>query len=257
MTAVSMVSPEHHALHCNAPVFASVSDYDLAGDEDEQERQVQLAESFKPESFWRAHGKDLNTIASAARAQRLLKETAAAPGEALPTTNDEQSALDEDISKTSGLDRKAMEQERLARLNAKRKREPSPELELFNPLQGRPEAWQLGEPVDDFIKRLPPLTTSISTCPWIWAMNPHRNPRGKSPSPREDDFTTRGMQLLAQSSETRRKIQERGAKGPRAAVTRQLIQESKALQGRIASLAKKTHVLSGKVGLSIFAFSHN
>ena len=141
MTAVSMVSPEHHALRCNAPVFASISDYNLAGDEDEQERRVQLVESFNPEPFWRAHGKDLNTIASAARAQRMLKETAAASDQASPTTSNEQAVPEKDVSKTSGIDRKAMEQERLARLNAKRKREPSPELELFNPLQGRPEAW--------------------------------------------------------------------------------------------------------------------
>jgi len=148
------------------------------------------------------------------------------------------------------MDGKAIEQERLARLGEKRKRKREPEVEFFNPLDGRPDAWQLGEPVDEFIKRLPPATTSTSTCPWIWAVNPHRNPRDKLPSPREDDFTTRGKQLLDQSLETRRKIQEDGVQGPRAMVTKQLSQESKALEGRITSLARETHVLSGKVGLT-------
>ncbi|KAI4609952.1 hypothetical protein J4E83_008517 [Alternaria metachromatica] len=149
----------------------------------------------------------------------------------------------------SGNDRQAMEQERLAR-QGKRKREPSPvpasNLELFNPLEGQDDAWQLGEPVDDFVRRLPPYTTSISTCPWIWAANPYRNPRDKSPSPRVQDFTSRGTELLQQSLQTRRDIQKEGAKGPRGMVTKQLLQESKALQERISDLAKDTHVLSGK-----------
>lgn len=147
-----------------------------------------------------------------------------------------------------GVDRKAMEQERLARLG-KRKRElsPIPSHELFNPLEGQEDAWQLGEPVDDFVRRLPPHNTAITTFPWIWAANPHRNPRDKSPSPRVDDFTSRGMNLLEQSLQIRRDIQKEGAKGPRGTVTRKLIQESKALQGRISSLANETNVLSGKV----------
>ncbi|KAI4650973.1 hypothetical protein J4E93_003331 [Alternaria ventricosa] len=149
----------------------------------------------------------------------------------------------------SGLNRQAMEQERLAR-QGKRKREPSPvpasNLELFNPLEGQDDAWQLGEPVDDFVRRLPPYTTSISTCPWIRAANPYRNPRDKSPSPRVQDFTSRGTELLQQSLQTRRNIQKEGAKGPRGMVTKQLLQESKALQERISDLAKDTHVMSGK-----------
>lgn len=46
-------------------------------------------------------------------------------------------------------ERRAMEETRLARLG-KPKREPSPEPDLFNPGQGSPDAWQLGELVEDF-----------------------------------------------------------------------------------------------------------
>jgi hypothetical protein len=150
----------------------------------------------------------------------------------------------------TGVDRKIMEQERLERLG-KRKRGPSPipssQHELFNLLEGQFDAWQLGESVDDFARRLPPVTTSISTCPWIWAANPHRNTRDKSPSCCVEDFTSRGMDLLEQSLQIRRDIQKEGARRPRGMVTKQLHQESKALQERITSLAKDTHVLSGKV----------
>ncbi|KAE8843265.1 hypothetical protein PTNB73_01310 [Pyrenophora teres f. teres] len=223
-------------------------DSSFYGDEEEQKRQVRLAKSFKPEAFWRAHGNHLNTIAYAARAKLAVKETTAAPEQASPATDNAQSVVEKSEFNISGIDRKAMEQGRLARLGEKRKREPEPEpeVQLFNPLEGQPDAWQLGEPIDDFIKRLPPVSTPISKCPWIWAANPHRDPCDKSPSPREDDFITRGIQLLAQSMETRQKIKDDGAKGPRAMVNRQLTQESKALQERITCLARETRVVSGK-----------
>ncbi|RYN67787.1 hypothetical protein AA0118_g1643 [Alternaria tenuissima] len=162
-------------------------------------------------------------------------------------TSGTETAVKDTSLNMSGVDRKAMEQERLARLG-KRKRElsPIPSHELFNPLEGQEDAWQLGEPVDDFARRLPPDNTAITTFPWIWAANPHRNPRDKSPSPRVEDFTSRGMDLLEQSLQTRRNIQKEGARGPRGMVTKQLNQESKALQGRISSLANETNVLSGK-----------
>jgi hypothetical protein len=179
-------------------------------------------------------------VANAARKPGPAAEGAMSDKEATAKTN---------VFNMSGIDRKAMEQERLER-QGKRKREPSPvpssELELFNPLEGQDDAWQLGESVDDFVRRLPPYTTSITTCPWIWAANPYRDPRDKSPSPRVQDFTSRGMDLLEQSLQTRRNIQKEGARGPRGMVTRQLVQESKALQERLSSLAKDTHVLSGK-----------
>jgi len=210
------------------------------GDEDEKQHQSKKCESFKTGPFWRAHAKDLNTIAAAAR-------TSAPPSDG--AVSDKQPAVKANTFDMSGLDRQAMEQERLAR-QGKRKRERSPvpasNLELFNPLEGQDDAWQLGEPVDDFVRRLPPYTTSISTCPWILAANPYRNPRDKSPSPRVQDFTSRGTELLQQSLQTRRDIQKEGAKGPRGMVTKQLLQESKALQERISDLAKDTHVLSGK-----------
>jgi hypothetical protein len=227
-----------------------------------------LCKDFNPKPLWRAQHKDLNILSIAARAQQSIEAmseekvrsareaSTAASKEAMPKPA---WTLASKPVYISGLDRKAMEQERLVRLG-KRGRDSSPEprqvkaqklsspkLELFNPLEGRAEAWQLGESVDDFITRLPPFATSIFTCPWIWAENPHRNTGDKSPYPRIDDFTTRGMELLEQSLETRRDIQKAGSNGSRSVMTKQLNQESKALQRRIADLANETNVLSGKV----------
>lgn len=72
--------------------------------------------------------------------------------------------MHEQVSNIHGLKAKDAGQEAPA-TSGKRKRESSAELELFNPLQGCPDAWQLGESVDDFVRRLPPTATSESTYP--------------------------------------------------------------------------------------------
>lgn len=146
-----------------------------------------------------------------------------------------------------------MEEERLARL--KRKRGASPEqpfqaLEQFNPRQGCSDSWQLGEPVEDFVRRLPPLTTSNLTCDWIWAANPHRDPRDKPAYPRVADFRELGASLLSHSLQTRRDIQKNDIGTTKGAITRRLNEESKALQQRLTDLAVETSVLSGKVSAS-------
>jgi hypothetical protein len=154
------------------------------------------------------------------------------------------------------IDRRAMEEARLARLG-KRKREPSPEPVLFNPGQGSPDAWQLGESAEDFVRRLPPLTTSIYTCAWIWCHNPHFDvhDKNKVTCHRADEFRSRGADLLSQSLQTRQQIQSRGLHGPKATVARSLNQESKDLQQRITDLAVECNILSGKVSATRTLYS--
>ncbi len=46
--------------------------------------------------------------------------------------------------------------------------------QFHNPYAGVPYAWQLTEKVDDFLARLPPLTTEQSEqVPWIFICNPY------------------------------------------------------------------------------------
>jgi hypothetical protein len=141
-----------------------------------------------------------------------------------------------------------MEEARLVRLG-KRKHEPSPEPIVFNPGQDSPDAWQLGESAEDFVKRLPPLTTSVFTCTWIWVHNPHLDPRDKDAYTmhRADEFRSSGSDLLSQSIQARQQIVIQGLHRPKAAITRSLNQERKALQQRITDLAVKCDILSGKV----------
>lgn len=148
--------------------------------------------------------------------------------------------------------------------SGKRKRESSPEapeLELFNRLEGQPNAWQLGESVEAFMERLPPRTTSASTCPWIGADNPHRDPRNKRPCPRVDYLESCGMKLLEQFLDNLHKLQQPKPERETKSQFSNITQESKALQEQIVSLARDAHVISGKVtGTSLKAafnsFSH-
>lgn len=149
------------------------------------------------------------------------------------------------------FDRRAMEEARPAR-RGPRKRSPSPAKVLFNPGQGSPDAWQLNESVDDFVRRLPPLSTSVFTCAWIWAHNPHFDVRDKNKvvSHRVDEFRSRGSELLGHSLQTRQQLQGNNLHRPKAALTKALNGESKALQQRISDLAVECGILSGKVSLA-------
>lgn len=227
------------------------------GDENEQEYQESLSTENTPKAFWSTHSKDLNAIVSPTKIQ--ARKEIASDIDATPTKKPMPLTTSTRANKLPGcsvLDRKAMEQERLTRLGkGKRKRETSPEpaprRELFNPMEGQPFCWQLGETADAFVKRVPPRSTSVLTCEWIWAANPYRNPRDKSAAPRVAAFRDRGAKLLADSLQRRDEIQEKGRLGPRTTITKGLHMEAKALQQSLTKLAVETGVLSGKASLLV------
>lgn len=67
--------------------------------------------------------------------------------------------------------------------------------EAFNPYEDYPSGRQLSETMEAFMKRLPPLSTSIIEYgPWIYVANPY-SPRSQA---REDQatFVRKGRQLL-------------------------------------------------------------
>lgn len=127
--------------------------------------------------------------------------------------------------------------------------ERSVHCELFNPMEGQPYSWQLGETSEAFVKRVPPLATPALTCEWIWAANPYCDPHGKPASPRIAAFKDHGAKLLAGSLLKRDEIQDKGQFGPRSALLRAWNKETRALQESLTKLAVNTGVLSGKVGL--------
>lgn len=123
-----------------------------------------------------------------------------------------------------------------------------PPNQLHNPWEGQADAWQLHETVDDFLTRLPPVTTTLTTAPWIWVANPFREGRGKPGRNLVEQLTEQGHQLMAESQEIRRRIQSQDAAKAQKSTTRLINEESERLKQKLADLAKETNVLSGKVG---------
>jgi hypothetical protein len=124
--------------------------------------------------------------------------------------------------------------------------------DLYNIYQGKHDAWQLGETIDDFLQRLPPHFTPATFSPWIWVANPH--PSGRDRSARahvSSQLISRGQLLLQESLAKRDEICKGNSSATKAQVNRMLHQESESLKQRITQLAEDANVLSGKVRLSV------
>lgn len=123
----------------------------------------------------------------------------------------------------------------------------APPVELHNPMEGMPDAWQSHETIADFIQRLPPSTTTVGTVgPWIWVANPHRSSQPDRKGTDINELTRRGSELLQESRQTRQRLQIENRAAGHAAVTRAMNQEAESLKLRIAELAERTNVLTGK-----------
>ncbi|KAF2711646.1 DUF1917-domain-containing protein [Pleomassaria siparia CBS 279.74] len=121
-----------------------------------------------------------------------------------------------------------------------------PPLELSNAREKRPDSWQRGESVADFLARVPPLTTSTMTFEWIWVYNPFHDSHGDPKRPMLNEFIPRGNELLEQALLTRKAIRTENSHSPKGTITRMLNEQSKQVQQRICDLATETNVLSGK-----------
>ncbi|KAF2445813.1 DUF1917-domain-containing protein [Karstenula rhodostoma CBS 690.94] len=115
-----------------------------------------------------------------------------------------------------------------------------------NPGERQPGCWQLSEMVEDFVRRLPPVSTSTYDHEWIWVHNPHQQIQSKSKVADVNNFTIRGRELLARSLQAREDIQLDVQKKNKSLITRRLNEESRLLQQHITDLASETNVLFGK-----------
>ena len=129
-----------------------------------------------------------------------------------------------------------------ARLKASRS--PSPGKGLYNPYEGSKEGRQLAESVDDFLQRLPPLTTPLATTPWIFVANPYASHR-----PTDGDlagFRQGAGGLLENFSETKNDIETSMAGKAKSSITRKLTPLRKKLEEALMGLAKEKHYTTGK-----------
>ncbi|KAI4202545.1 MAG: hypothetical protein LQ350_002488 [Teloschistes chrysophthalmus] len=116
---------------------------------------------------------------------------------------------------------------------------------LYNPYEGRICGRQLTESVEDFLQRLPPLTTRVSLeYPWLFVANPRA---GSRPTDRDEaGFTPAAEALLQEFIEKREAIEMQMKGKAKGSITRKLTPLRQGLDERLWSLARETRFTSGK-----------
>lgn len=127
---------------------------------------------------------------------------------------------------------------------------------LHNPYEGQFSAKQLGETVDEFLRRLRPAVTDITPeIPWIYIANPFipRENHGGEEAPAESGtqlhtFIEGGGERLELLGDFQRTIQEK-KRGGRAGATmaKEVSKERDECVSDILMLAKAMKVRTGKV----------
>ncbi|KAL8949863.1 MAG: hypothetical protein Q9222_004056 [Ikaeria aurantiellina] len=133
-----------------------------------------------------------------------------------------------------------------AQAQAQASSSPNPaEKSLYNLYEGKPCGRQLNESVEQFLKRLPPLTTKSSAAyPWIYIANPYATSR-----PTDSDqagFMHDGEQLLEEFGEKKDEIETSMAGKAKSTITRKLTPLRKALEENLLVKAKEKGFTSGK-----------
>ncbi|KIV81939.1 hypothetical protein PV11_04086 [Exophiala sideris] len=124
-----------------------------------------------------------------------------------------------------------------------------------NYYEGQKSAKQLSESLSEFLERLPPSTTPISTCgPWIWIANPYpppeKNSSGKvvtDPEGRDiASFRQLGSRLLENYMARKQEIEEQNPGKQPGSITRILRPDRVRLESSIRELARQKNVTCGK-----------
>jgi hypothetical protein len=171
-------------------------------------------------------------------------------------------AKEENKAEGTLLDRRQIEEERLARLKRKRgddeqtKQEPASFVELepmdrdrtvstpHNMYEGDPMAKQLGETLDHFLDRLRPSQTSVESGPWIWIANPHAsNNHIYRNQPR---FVDEGSDLLNVYMTRKRNLEQQNPSSVPGTITKKLKPEREWLEDSLSALAQTCSVTNGK-----------
>ncbi|KAF4630211.1 hypothetical protein G7Y89_g7931 [Cudoniella acicularis] len=130
---------------------------------------------------------------------------------------------------------------------------------LYNPYAGVPSARQLKETVNEFLERLPPSTTRLSsTLSWIWIANPYHKAssakqeesgKGEGPPEAESDwarFVVLGNSFLEELRIVRNDIEKKKVKAAKSTVTKAINKERDAIVEQILDTAVSLHCTSGK-----------
>ena len=129
---------------------------------------------------------------------------------------------------------------------------PAVQPKLYNPYEGSVCGRQLGETIDEFLERLPPLTTpQCEQVPWIFIGNPYRDVpsimEGEHTAGQWAEFVARGGKLLQDLRTYQAELKQREELG-RVRLYNE--QREKVVQ-QLRDVAVKLKCTSGKVRLDI------
>ena len=194
------------------------------------------AASFDPTEHWNSHGYDLQLIAGEARQRQKYK-----------TARKDYHQARQEGGQIEKEEQNPENKERPTKTRAYSPMELETEtatVKPYNPWEGDETAKQLGEPLDTFLSRLPPSTTTVAAGPWIWIANPYSSQR-----PMQSDvagFKTSGNELLEEFLNRKARVEaENPGKFP-GSLTRMLKADREWLEKSIVDLAKSKGMTNGK-----------
>jgi hypothetical protein len=115
---------------------------------------------------------------------------------------------------------------------------------FHNIYQGREDAWQSHETIDNFVSRLP-VSSSEWVGPWLWVANPYAD-RKAEPEVRNHEFAEQGPQLLENYLQHKQQITDGNPGMVQGTITRKLKPARDELKDDILSLARSTGMVCGK-----------
>jgi Domain of unknown function (DUF1917) len=121
--------------------------------------------------------------------------------------------------------------------------EPRQEVEPYNPYEGDEMAKQLNEPLFDFLSRLKPSATPLSSGPWIWIAYPHAKRLSKCDVA---GLKQEGQRLLENFMSQRRSLEARHPDKNLGTITRMMRAAKDLLEEDIVRLARAKNLMNGK-----------
>lgn len=121
---------------------------------------------------------------------------------------------------------------------------------LYNPYAGQASARQLEETVEEFLKRLPALTTCALDHDWIFIANPFRQNLQLSED-RWAAFVKEGINLLRRFGESRAAIRKQKEGQSKASITKAVNVEKQKVVDELLRKATEMQCVTGKVRPSL------
>ncbi|KAF2436233.1 DUF1917-domain-containing protein [Tothia fuscella] len=188
-------------------------DSSFYGDQDTQREWEHNVDTLDIKLYWADHSKSINVIAAKAAAE-------------INTTKTEHD--------TPKIDEKF-----------EKKATPLlPKREPFNPMEGQESAKQLGESVDDFLRRLP-VIGSAHIGHWLWVANPYAE-RDAVPESRDTRFLDGAARLMQEYLVLKKSLAASEPNLAAATITRRLKPDREKLKEEILESAKSNGLTSGK-----------